>query len=306
MPLLSIDIETVENEAGVLLREHLDAAVVALRAEGAVILKNIVAIEHLDQLRERMLQDVNALAAREDAPYNFNVSNIQQDPPPFPPYLFRDVMVNPLVIAVTEAILGPGVKNAAYTGNTAMPSNLRQPVHVDSGQLWANLETAPPASAIVVNVPLVKVTAENGGTEIWPGTHLDTHVSCHQDIKVPPDLLESRRALSPPYQVEMDLGSILLRDMRLWHAGMPNRTSLPRPMIAMIHYARWMETGIPMELPLETEALFAGSRLTTCAEFVEYEIDYIHGPHAYDYHPESSGPRPSGRQSQIGPDAGVK
>ena len=49
------------------------------------------------------------------------VGNVQQDPPPFPPYLFRDVLLNDMVIAVTTAVLGTPVKNTMYGGNTAMP-----------------------------------------------------------------------------------------------------------------------------------------------------------------------------------------
>src|SRR6185312_16908566 len=102
-------------------------------------------------------------------PYNWNKGNVQQDPPPFPPYLFRDVLVNDLVIQVTKAILGKGVKSVFYSGNTAMPSESRQPVHADSGHLWPNLEVAHPPYQLVVNVPVVYMDARNGSTEIWPG-----------------------------------------------------------------------------------------------------------------------------------------
>jgi hypothetical protein len=66
-------------------------------------------------------------------------------------------------------------------------------------------------------------------------------------------LMEKRREVSPPFQPVVPrgmytssiialqstltvwfVGSIILRDLRLWHAGMPNRTDNPRVMLAQI------------------------------------------------------------------------
>jgi len=281
----SLDITPEEIQSRRMTPEHLAAAVRALNEDGYVILNDVVETAHLDMLRDRMLEDVHAFMAREDAPYNFNNSNIQQDPPPFPPYLFRDVLLNDMAVAVTSAILGKGVKNTFYSGNTALHSTLRQPVHADMGQLWRGLEEgkAPPAYALVVNVPVVDISHLNGSTELWPGTHRDTSVSVHDDIKVSAEALEAWRAKSPPFQPTMRRGGILIRDIRLWHAGMPNQMQQPRPMIAMIHYAWWMESHSPLKFPKGTEAFFADSDLKVPAAFVEEPIDYIHAPEAYDY-----------------------
>ena len=81
---------------------------------------------------------------------------------------------------------------------------------------------------------------------------------------------------------------MLIRDMRLWHRGMPNRTEQPRPMIAMIHVCHWWHEGGRLPFPRGTEALFQDSELTTVAEFVDGPIDYLHRNAAYDYQPESS------------------
>ncbi|MCW3098039.1 MAG: hypothetical protein JWL77_3657 [Chthonomonadaceae bacterium] len=281
----SLDITPEEIASRRMTPEHLAEAVRALTEEGYVILNDVVDVAHLDILRDRMLDDVQAFLARDDAPFNFNTSNLQQDPPPFPPYLFRDVLLNDMAIAVTKAILGKGVKNTFYSGNTALHSTQRQPVHADMGQLWKGLEetTVPPAYALVVNVPVVDISPLNGSTELWPGTHKDPRISVHDDIKLSPEDLEIRRAKSPPFQPTMKRGGILIRDIRLWHAGMPNQTEQPRPMIAMIHYAWWMETHSALQFPQGTEEFFADSDLKTPAAFVEGSIDYIHAPQAYDF-----------------------
>src|SRR5947207_772379 len=108
--------------------EELAAIVAALRRDGFVVLEDVIEVEHLEALRERMLADLPQILAREDAPFNWHTGNVQQDPPPFPPYLFRDVLLNDRVIAVTKAILGAGLKNSYYSGNTAMPGGKEQPV----------------------------------------------------------------------------------------------------------------------------------------------------------------------------------
>lgn len=281
--MVEIDVTPEELQGGTLTPDHLRAAVQAVRKDGFVALKDVVDLSHIESLREKMLQDMRDLLAREDAPFNFNTSNLQQDPPPHPPYLFRDILVNDLVIAVTKAVLGPGVKNSFYSGNTALPSAQRQPVHPDVGQLWPDLETATPAFALVVNVPMVDMAPENGSTELWPGSHLDTAMPTGRDIKVPEELLEKRRRIAPPIQPTVKAGSVLIRDIRLWHAGMPNRTERPRPMIAMIHWIGWWRDDERLTFPKGTEEFFAHPDLRTNADFVDGPIDYIHHPQAYDF-----------------------
>ncbi len=272
-----------EMRNGSLSSENREAAVQAILEDGFVVLNGVVDTAHLDVLHERMLADVGLLLKRDDAPFNWNVGNVQQNPPPFPPYLFRDILLNDLVIEVTAALLGQGVKNTMYGGNTAMPSDQRQPVHADTGHLWPRIETAHPPAQLVVNIPTVDVSAENGSTEIWPGTHRDVTITADRDIKIPLDVLEKRRAEVPPIQPAFARGGVLIRDMRLWHAGMPNHTKNPRPMIAMAHVPSWLESGLPLTFPAGAESFFERSRLRTCARFVDGPLDHINAPQGHEY-----------------------
>ena len=279
----AIDITPDERTSGQMTAEHRAAAVRALNEDGFVVLNDVVDRAHLDTLRERMMADLEKILARKDAPFNFNTGNLQQDPPPFPPYLFRDVLVNDLVIAVTKAVLGPGVKNSYYSGNTALPGGTRQPVHPDVAQLWPNLEHPTPPFGLVVNVPVVDMDAENGSTELWPGTHRDTTFSIHQgSLRIPEEALAKHRAARPPLQPSVRAGSVVLRDIRLWHAGMPNHTQTPRPMIAMIHWCGWWGNVDPVPFPKGTEEFFAHPDLHTNARFVDGPIDHTLHNQAYD------------------------
>lgn len=283
--MITIDLTEEDRAAGRLMGDSLRKAVEALRTDGFVVLNDIVDPAHLDVLHERIVADIDAVQSRPDAPYNWHAGNLQQDPPPFPPYLFSDVLVNEFVISVTSAMLGPRIKNVMYGGNTALPSDQRQPVHADIGHLWPldALEGPHPAAHLVVNVLTVDVSPENGATEIWPGTHRELGVGVGDDIKIAPDVLEARRAICPPFQPTFRRGSVLIRDIRLWHAGMPNRTQEPRPMIAMIHAADWLETGTPLVFPTGTESFFEHPVLHTAARFSGEPIDHISAPHGFEY-----------------------
>ena len=185
-------------------------------------------------------------------------------------------------------MLGPGLKNVMYGGNTALPGDQRQPVHSDVGHLWpvSVLEAPHPPAQLVVNVLTVDVSPENGATEIWPGTHRELGVGIDDEIEIAPDLLEARRAVVPPIQPTFRRGSMLIRDIRLWHAGMPNRTGEPRPMIAMIHTSGWLDTGRPLLFPAGTESFFDHPVLTTAARFTDEPIDYIGEPQGFAYVPD--------------------
>lgn len=282
--MVTLNITRDELAAGRMSAAHVERAVRALRTDGVVVLADVIDPDHVRVLRDKMLADVERFLARPDAPFNWNTGNVQQDPPPHPPYLFRDVMVNDIAIAAVKPILGPGMRSAFYSGNTATAGGAqRQPVHADVGQLWPDLEHPTPPYAYVVNVPTVDMGPDNGSTELWPGTHLDTTVSMQAgDIKVPADKLDARRRVAPPVQPLVRAGSVVIRDVRLWHAGMPNPSRQHRPMIALIYSVSWWPVE-PLRFPKGTEPIFQHPDLTTVARFVDEEIDYVHQSHAYEY-----------------------
>jgi ectoine hydroxylase-related dioxygenase (phytanoyl-CoA dioxygenase family) len=127
------------------------------------------------------------------------------------------------------------------SGNTALKSTESQPVHTD-----ADFEAPHIPFSLVINVPLITMTPANGSTEVWLGTHKNAgsqvQENWHDDrgggeIKI--DVLESRRKISPPIQPVIPKGSVIIRDLRLWHCGKPNLEGTTRVMLAMIHFASW-------------------------------------------------------------------
>lgn len=272
-----------ERAAGRFGTAAVQRAAAALQADGFVVINDVVAHTHLDLLRERMTCDLEKVRALPVVPHNFVWGNIQQGPPPDAGLVFRDVLANPFVCQVTHAVLGDGAFNDCLTGNTNVPGSGLQPVHVDEGQLWPRLGAAHPPARLVVNVPLSETTAENGAIELWPGTHLDTRVVIGNSIRVPEECLPARRAVRAPLLGATSKGAVLIRDMRLWHRGTPNRSAETRFMIAMIHSVAWYRRADRAELERACAPIFADCPIENAIPLVTNPKDHLTGnaPHEY-------------------------
>ena len=272
-----------EHAAGRFEAAAVQHAIAALRNDGFLVINDIVEHDHLDRLRERMTGDLDTIRALPAVPHNFVWGNIQQNPPPDAGLVFRDVVANPFICQVTRELLGPGAFNDYLSGNTNVPGSGLQPVHVDDGQLWPDLQMAHPPARLVVNVALGDTTEENGAIELWAGTHLDPRMVIGKDTKVPKELVAARRAVRGPVQGSTRKGSMLIRDMRLWHRGTPNRSAGTRFMIAMIHSVAWYRRTRRFELEEACAPVFAGCPIENAIPLVANPGNHLTGNDPYDY-----------------------
>lgn len=264
-----------EISSGLLTEKHVEQAVDAIQFDGYVFIENIINHNHLDILRERMDEDSQLLIkSKHWGGAGMLKGHLQQGPPPFAPYIFSDIVANPFVVQVTKTLLGPGVYNNFYNGNTNCPGSMTQPLHRDGAHLWNIQEVAHPTAEVVVNISPQDTTEENGSVELWPGSHL---VFGGTDIYS--NLEAKRREIAPPIRGNAKKGSALIRDMRLWHRGVPNQSNEPRHMIAMIHRIHWLRTRRRLKYQKGCEAAFENSELDHNAEFVTEKLDdYLLNP----------------------------
>ncbi|KAF7187097.1 Kanamycin B dioxygenase [Pseudocercospora fuligena] len=254
-----------EIENGRLEARNLESAVRSLHEDGLVVVSDVIPHKDLDHLNATMIEDARTLQSRgKDMPYNYNVGNIQQDPPPTSPYFHKSIFLNPIASQITTNVLGPRPKWTFCSGNTALPplpgtEPQRQPVHAD-----ADFAHPTHPFGLVINVPLITFTPENGSTEVWLGTHtgelsgLHVQEGAHGERasgRIKEDLLEERRQTRGPSQPVIEKGSIVIRDLRLWHAGMPNLTQDIRVMLAMIHFAPWYRNTMKLELSEDVKSI---------------------------------------------------
>ncbi|NRA38909.1 MAG: phytanoyl-CoA dioxygenase family protein [Planctomycetes bacterium] len=263
--------------------QQLSNAQKALHDDGFIIIRYAVDPDHFSILKEKMYADLEIiLQAKDDLPQQFVAQHLQQNPPPMPPYLFRDIMCNEAVIDVCASFLGPQMKNVFYSGNTNLPGSTDQPVHSDGFLLWPNLEEAYPASAFMVNMPMADCDAQSGSIELWPGSHLsvDKRLAQEGSIVIAEDLKAEQAAQRPPLQPSIQAGDFLIRDERLWHCGKAHHGDKARPMIAQI-YASGFRQWDGLQLHEDAEQLLKHDRLQQNAEYFSGDFDYLFNNHAY-------------------------
>ncbi|OQD91526.1 hypothetical protein PENSOL_c052G06979 [Penicillium solitum] len=244
-----------EIKYGRLSPQNLEVAMRSLHQDGLVVIENAIPHDCLDRLNKKMIEDAHSLQSRKgDSPFNYNPGNIQQDAPPVREYFEPSIFMNPIATQITSSALGPCPKWTFCSGNTAMPPTaenppISQPVHSD-----ADFAHPTHPFAYVINVPLITMTPENGSTEVWLGTHTDAGLHVQEGLhgerasgRIKFDELEKRRLDRPPCQPVVPKGSLVVRDLRLWHAGVGNQTEDPRVMLAMIHFASWYRNPMKLE-----------------------------------------------------------
>lgn len=269
---MRIAINGAERAERALSAEHKRQAVEAFDRDGYVILGGVIDAGVLDGLKPKLDEDTARLLERgEWGGAGAVPGHLQQSMPRSARYIHRDLVTNPFVIDVTSTILGPGVHNHFYNGNTNMPGSKMQPLHRDSGHLWPGF--VHPTASIVVNVSPVDVDIENGATEIWPGTH--KLAAPAQENRIPRDLEDSRRAEVPPVRAITTKGDAVLRDIRLWHRGMPNNGIEGRHMIGMVHSAGFYHHNTAIPVTADAVHLFEHDVLTTPTEIVPDDYDYL-------------------------------
>lgn len=269
---MEITIGREEKAAEKMSDSHLAQAVKAVLEDGYVILEDVIEHHHLDTLRERMDVDSQTLiAAKKWGGAGQVEGHLQQGAPPFAPYIFRDIVANPFAIQVTRAILGEGLYNRFYNGNANCPGSGLQPLHADGPHLWPDMDVAHPPAALIINIALMDVTEANGSTELWPGTHRipmnDQRVSAVAEAK--------GREIAPPIRANTKKGSLLIRDPRLWHRGVPNHSNVVRHMLAMIHNIQWLQRPAPLLFNIGCEDAFPECDLDHNVSFTAKPLEYL-------------------------------
>ncbi|KAL6242003.1 hypothetical protein RBB50_010914 [Rhinocladiella similis] len=281
--LVHITLSPEELESKQISSHNLQKAIEALHRDGACAITNAIDPAHLDKLNGRMVKEAQILYANPKTHRNFGsrTGNIQQEPVVEAEYVFDDIIANPWAVAVTECMLGPNPHMRFYSANTAFKADSRQPAHVD-----VDFDFPKIPFGFCINVNLIDTSAENGATEIWLGSHTDSDqytTSENREDGVRKDLLEERRKISPPLQPSLPKGSLIIRDFRLWHAGMPNTTDQPRVMLVAIHFPAWYRSNQKFVLPKALQGKINWGRLVPCVEWVDEDYDYLQGKHDHDF-----------------------
>ncbi|KAH8749982.1 hypothetical protein BGZ57DRAFT_775717 [Hyaloscypha finlandica] len=276
----TIQIPESIRQAGLATNELISEAIAFLHYDGIVVLENAIDTAHLDTLDAILSAEALEIAADPFHHFNFGkeTQNMDQAPPPTRELMFKDVCCNPFATAILSGMLGPRLVLHYANGNTALRATGRQPVHSD-----CEFEHPTFPFAMVININLVDTSPENGATEVWIGSHhVSTEVAAISLATTGPtlgllhikkEIVEERRKHYPPTQACTTKGSLVIRDLRLWHAGTPNKTDEPRVMLAFVVQPAWFQGRSKVKLPLDVKDMVESWELEFDAEWVG-EVDH--------------------------------
>jgi ectoine hydroxylase-related dioxygenase (phytanoyl-CoA dioxygenase family) len=94
---------------------------------------------------------------------------------------------------------------------------------------------------MICNVAVVDTEIANGAIDVLPGTHQKFYPFWKFVLE---------RASKRTTRLPMRQGDVLIRTSNLWHRGMPNMTSVPRPMLAFT----WEDGGSAQPDPFQIDA----------------------------------------------------
>jgi Phytanoyl-CoA dioxygenase (PhyH) len=89
---------------------------------------------------------------------------------------------------------------------------------------------------LICNIAVVDTDLENGAIDVLPGTNREFYKFWRYAVE---------RKYRLTTRVCLEQGDVLLRMSTLWHRGMPNKTSHPRPMMSLTFGEKGTPEGDP-------------------------------------------------------------
>jgi ectoine hydroxylase-related dioxygenase (phytanoyl-CoA dioxygenase family) len=247
-----------EQSSGQLEPETLAQAVNQVRLNGFVVLENAVPLDLVDELRADFDRTVDELLRLDAQKTEVNTSpfrknRIRMDLPFRAPYVHPQILTNPFALPIVEQIIGEDCRMFYFSVDAPMPGSDYQTVHGDYAPFYPDSDVILPITGLVVNYPLVDVTEQNGPLEAWPNTHLTPEKSYSKDY-----VQQAAKALTP-VRMLTPRGSLIIRDVRMWHRGTPNVSDQIRPNMALIYGRGWWDGAFyPQETLGITREMFEG------------------------------------------------
>lgn len=141
------------------------------------------------------------------------------------------IFADPDILAIVQNLVGENFVMCQLATDTPLLGSDYQEIHRDAPPLFAELDRETPPFQLAVNFPLINVTAENGPFEVARATHLLTKQQGLQKIA------DGTTGIEP---ILLQMGDVMIRDVRGLHRGTPNKTAAPRPMCVIGYSRRWL------------------------------------------------------------------
>lgn len=199
--------------------------------DGFCVLKNHFPKEKILQWRKHCLALLNEQIAVEGEKTSRGEHRYYVTFPFEMPFADPAFYEDPYILAIVEELVGKNFVMCQLASDTPLKGSTYQNIHRDCPPLFPEAGIETPMYQLAINFPLVDVTPENGPLEIVRGTHI---LSREQGL----DLLEQKKVAIE--QVSLQMGDVMIRDVRTLHRGTPNKTDEPRPMVVIGYSRSWL------------------------------------------------------------------
>lgn len=211
--------------------EH-DAFARDFNRDSLVVLKSHFPREKLARWREAFQPLFEAQVAKDKDDPNRGAQRFYVTLP------FQGIFADPAIyedkdiLSIVQRVAGPDPVLCQLASDTPLKGSDYQPWHADTPPLFP--ETGgndTPSFQLAVNFALCDVTDENGPFETTHGTHRMDKAEALEGIAA---------GTIAQHRHKMQMGDVMIRDVRAIHRGTPNTTDEPRPMVVLGYSRRWL------------------------------------------------------------------
>lgn len=203
----------------------------AVITDGFCVLPKHFPSDKLERWRQSFLPLLERHISREGHLQNRGPSRYYVTLPFTEPWADSSIYEDDDVLAIVEQLVGTDAVMCQLATDTPLLGSTTQEIHRDALPLFPETGQETPPFQLALNFPLVDVTTANGPFEVVRRTHM---MSKDEGLR----RLESGELILEP--ITMNLGDVMIRDVRGLHRGTPNRTHEPRPMVVIGYSRRWL------------------------------------------------------------------
>jgi len=193
-----------------------DDVLAALKRDGFVIVEGAVPREPLAEFARHLSAEYDRAAAegRMFAGGGSISGHLNCFPGESSRFIY-DALTDQGILDLVRAFEPDAVDQLSVTTNFNLPGS--HPQHFHSDGLYTE-------AFLICNVAVVDTDVRNGAIALIPGTHRPFYKFWQY---------ATQRKYRESKQISMRAGDVLVRVSTLWHRGMPNHTSSPRPLMSL-------------------------------------------------------------------------
>lgn len=199
---------------------------------GYFVIKDVVSPEKLSELHKRIVEEFDSAKSSGTLFSGGGLlsGHLNCFPGEGSRFIYDTLVARGIIDLIKE--LDPNVVRMPNVGcNFNLPNSVMQHWHADRDFT---------KHFMIANVAVVDTVLENGAMEIIPGTQKKFYKFWRFAIEQP-----AKNSIRLP----MKRGDVVVRTSNVWHKGMPNKTSVARPMVALT----WEDGGSVHDDPFMVE-----------------------------------------------------